>query len=225
MAMVRQVVDRVSAVVREEGLAAVLARVAKVAGRAFRRSTADEFDSGLKIDTWREVPLWKLRVQSENAAYGSKYQTTDPSVFLDAVQKVPIDARDFTFIDLGCGKGRALILAAKLGFRRVIGIEFSAELAQIARQNIHQVGIQAEILETDASRFNFVDGNLLIYMYNPFGKSVMHSVVENLVAWRSHDKSQAYLVYINPVCHREIEASGVVESILRLNDLGVWQLR
>jgi SAM-dependent methyltransferase len=32
-----------------------------------------------------------------------------------------------TFIDLGCGKGRALLIAARLPYRRVIGVEIDED--------------------------------------------------------------------------------------------------
>lgn len=224
MAMVRQIVDRVSTVVREEGAVVALAKIARGAVRLLHRNATDEFDTAFKIDTWREVPLWRLHVASENASYGSKYQTTDPDVFLDAIRRVPADLRDFTFIDLGCGKGRTLILAAKQGFLKVIGVEFSPELAAIARQNVSQVGVSAEIIEDDAARFRFADSNLLIYMYNPFGKSVMHSVIANLLDWRGRHSSQAFLVYINPVCHGEFESFERLEPVVRTADLGIWKL-
>ena len=224
MTMVRQIMGRVSTVVREEGTAVALAKIAKVAVRLFHGDATDEFDSAFKIDTWREVPLWQLHVPSQNASFGSKYQTTDPSVFLEAMRMVPADARNYTFIDLGCGKGRTLILAAKQEFKNVIGVEFSPELAAIARQNIQQVGVAAEIVEGDASEFRFPEGNLLIYMYNPFGKSVMRAVIANLLDWRTRHQSQAFLVYINPVCRDEIESFDALQSVAHTSDIGVWKL-
>ena len=222
--MVRQIVDRVSTIVREHGTAAALVKIGKAAARVFRPDAVDEFDKAFNIDTLREVPLWRLDVPSENASYGSKYQTTSPDVFLEAIGMVPTSARNFTFIDLGCGKGRTLILAAKQSFEKVMGVEFSPELAAIARQNIQQVGVAAEIVEGDASEFRFPEGNLLIYMYNPFGKSVMRAVIANLLDWRTRHGSQAFLVYINPVCQAEIESFDALQSVAHTSDIGVWKL-
>lgn len=222
--MVRQIVDRVSTVVREEGPAVALTKIVRGAVRFFHGHPTDDFDAAFKIDTWKEVPLWRLQVPSENASFGSKYQTTDPSVFLNAIRQVPADHREFTFIDLGCGKGRTLILAAQEGFRKVIGVEFSAELAAVARQNLRQLGLDAEVMEADASQFQFVDSDLLIYMYNPFGKSVMLDVIENLAEWRRRYSRRAFVVYINPVCRGEFDSSPLLQSLVRTPDLGIWKL-
>jgi SAM-dependent methyltransferase len=222
--MVREIVGRVTTVVREEGPAVALNKIVRGAVRFFHGHRSDNFDTAFKIDTWKEVPLWRLHVPSENASFGSKYQTTDPTVFLDAIRRVPAELREFTFVDLGCGKGRTLILAAKQGFQKVIGVEFSPELAAIARQNLHQVGVDADIMEGDASRFHFGDGDQLIYMYNPFGRSVMRSVIDNLADWRTRHPNKAFVVYINPVCQREFDSSPVFRSVVRGADLAIWEL-
>ncbi|MBZ5489392.1 MAG: class I SAM-dependent methyltransferase [Acidobacteriia bacterium] len=51
---------------------------------------------------------------------------------------VPAALQDFTFIDLGSGKGRALLMAAQYGFKRIIGVEFMPELHRVAQENIRK---------------------------------------------------------------------------------------
>jgi predicted RNA methylase len=41
-----------------------------------------------------------------------------------------------TFVDIGSGKGRALIIAAEYAFKRIIGVEYSPSLATICRRNL-----------------------------------------------------------------------------------------
>jgi hypothetical protein len=49
---------------------------------------------------------------------------------------VPLDPAQTTFVDLGAGRGRALIPAARMEFRRVIGVELDERLASDAEINI-----------------------------------------------------------------------------------------
>ena len=56
---------------------------------------------------------------------GSQYQPADPVLFAESMAALPIDFSSYVFIDAGCGKGRALLLACGYGFQRVIGIEMS----------------------------------------------------------------------------------------------------
>jgi hypothetical protein len=46
------------------------------------------------------------------------------------------DFSEFTFIDLGAGRGRAMMLAAQYSFAAIVGIEYSRELHAGARTNL-----------------------------------------------------------------------------------------
>src|SRR4029450_218589 len=52
-----------------------------------------------------------------------------------ALRYLGVSDRD-TFVDFGCGKGRVVHQAARRPFRRVIGVEISPHLAEIARTNL-----------------------------------------------------------------------------------------
>jgi SAM-dependent methyltransferase len=90
---------------------------------------------------------------------------------------------DYTFIDLGAGMGRALLLASELPFRRVIGVEVNSSLIPIARRNIDRWSANrgslcpVEILEEDARNFTLPPGPLLIFLYNPFGEEIVEEVI------------------------------------------------
>lgn len=192
---------------------------------AFRTADEDSLDRDLQIETSGVIPLWRLSIASPNAPFGVRYQTTDPSVFFNAIKLLPEDISKLSFVDLGSGKGRMLVLAAKAGFKKVMGVEFSPELAAIARRNLGRVGASAEIVELDAGQFSFPDENLVIYMYNPFGGPVMQSIVGNLLDWRRRSKSMAFVVYVNPVRENLFDSCPEFEPVGRTNEARVWKLR
>src|SRR5271156_2180587 len=74
-----------------------------------RGRTADEFDVRYGTDTGGQLPLWKFKISSPNARFGAAYQTIDEEALLDAIKALRDDPHSLTFIDLGCGKGRALL--------------------------------------------------------------------------------------------------------------------
>lgn len=96
----------------------------------------------------------------------------------------PAPERD-VFIDFGSGKGRAVLVAAGLPFRRVIGVELSPQLSAISSENLQRARPRLKCQEVKietigADRFEIpADANVL-YFYNPFGGSVMVGVIENL---------------------------------------------
>jgi hypothetical protein len=91
---------------------------------------------------------------------------------------VPLDPTQTTFVDLGAGRGRALILAARMGFRRVIGVELDERLASDAGINIarwssrggaNRKNQEIRVVRTDAASFTMPPGPLVVSLFNPFG--------------------------------------------------------
>jgi SAM-dependent methyltransferase len=110
-------------------------------------------------------------------------------------------SKETAVLDLGCGKGGALITFARLGFAHVDGVEISPELCAIARRNLALLGMNhARILEGDAAQFVDLDGYGAVYMYNPFPRSVVRAVVSNLAASLKRAPRPFILIYLNPTC-------------------------
>jgi SAM-dependent methyltransferase len=92
----------------------------------------------------------------------------------------------YTFIDMGSGKGRVLFVAAEYPFRKVIGVEFSNALHDDAVANLRRYKhpkrrcADIEPVHVDARDFEFPDDNLVIYLFNPFGPEVMERMLANL---------------------------------------------
>ena len=106
---------------------------------------------------------------------------------------------DYTFIDIGCGKGRTLILALDYGFRNVVGVEFAAELVAIARANLASRGLDTNanvtVLQEDATQYEFPGGPLVVYLYNPFGPEVFRKVLDNLLRSLDATSDDCVIVY------------------------------
>lgn len=163
----------------------------------------DAFDRQYGTDTGGLVPLWKVSVRSANARYGLPYRATMEAELMRAIGGLGEDLARFTFVDLGCGKGRTLLIAPRLGFRRVIGVEFAAELAAIARANLAKHGLaEVMVIEGDAAGYAFPAAPLVVYLYNPFAGEVMGTVVARLEQHvRCWPLLPLYVVYKNPL-HR-----------------------
>ena len=113
-------------------------------------------------------------------------------------------AESYTFVDLGCGKGRAAMLASKLQFREVIGVELSPKLAEIAEANVaiwqagNHAAIPLRIVCGDATEFELPPGPCLIYLANPFGAPVLRRLLEKLVARAQAGGDVVELLYQTP---------------------------
>jgi predicted RNA methylase len=109
----------------------------------------------------------------------------------------------FTFIDLGSGKGRAIMVASSFPFKKIIGVEYSRHLDKIARINLsHYPDVEKQckdidLICSDAELFPIPAGPLIVYIYNSFGKQVMNKVVKNILNSYYQDKRQIIVIYFN----------------------------
>jgi SAM-dependent methyltransferase len=119
------------------------------------------------------------------------------AVSQEAVAQVGL--QNFTFIDLGSGKGRVLLMASDYPFKRIIGVEFMPALHRAAQKNIsgfasdRQRCRQIETLCMDARDFQFPSDPLVVYLFNPFSESTFALILENL---RGSIEGSARPVYI-----------------------------
>ena len=104
------------------------------------------------------------------------YQPIDPDVFRATLAYIQEGFCPFTFVDLGCGKGRALLLAEEYDFQNIVGVEFSGQLAKIAAANAAKIGSQRiSVLHGDVRVFEFPPVPLVVFLYNPFSGEIFRS--------------------------------------------------
>lgn len=158
-----------------------------------------DFDRIHGVDTEGVVQRWGMGNPGENLKHAVQYFPTKPKKFRKLIDCLPIDCSRFTFIDIGCGKGRTLLLASEYGFARIVGVEFVAFLCEVARRNMKICECQADILCMDATKFEFPADPLVIYMCNPFDSQIMSILAGNLKRSLECCKREVYLIYWNAV--------------------------
>jgi SAM-dependent methyltransferase len=149
---------------------------------------AAEFDRQHGVDTAGIVHLARHELAGGNRDFAASYQAVRERRFRELVFTLPIAYDEFTFVDLGCGKGRPLVLAAQLPFRRIIGVEFSRQLHDVAATNVARLranGVlpaleRIELVWLDAAQFEFPAEPLVVHFFNPFFGSVLTQVLQNL---------------------------------------------
>ncbi len=182
--------------------------------RALRLSAADaleldEFDRVHGTETSHIREVGSLGIESVNARYAVRYEPSDADIFKNLLGRIDADLSSFSFVDFGCGKGRALLLASNHPFRKIVGIEFSRELADIAKRNIslyhgaEQSCRSITVVTCDATEYEVPDEALVCYFYNPFGAEVLRKVVGNLIDSLQRCEREIFLVYLNPR-HRSV---------------------
>lgn len=154
-------------------------------------------------------------VAGRNLAAGHKhdrhitaYFAVAPSVFRNMIVRWrrcrPMASIDeYTFVDVGAGMGRAVLLAAEYPFRAVIGIEIHASLARIARQNmaLWRTGNRARapmrMVCRDATEFRLPQGPCVAFLFNPFGAPVLRRLLRAWSDRLAENAGQVDILYVN----------------------------
>ena len=184
------------------------------------------FDYRYGVNTARHVKLEALVINSESKALGIEYQPTRVGAFNRLMKALDLP-RDGMFVDFGSGKGRILILAAIAGFKSVQGVEFSAELCALARDNVFRfqrrtnIKTPISIIENDALLYQIPKNANVFYMFHPFTGSVMKQVVDNIKQSLKEHPRKVWLIYNFPESAEIIEANGEVESARAYEFVGI----
>ena len=141
--------------------------------------------------------------------HNTAYYAISPSALKAALAMLPEAASGFEFIDLGCGKGRALLIAAEIDFPRILGVELSSDLCQIAKSNC-QRHPQIEVRHQDAATLTFPATPLVVFLYHPFLAPVLRRVLKNLERANSHP---TYLLYANNTYPKVIASFDFLQQV------------
>jgi len=180
---------RVIGSLRERGVLGTVRFGAEHVRFVLDRREENAFDRRHGTDTSGIVELSQLRIASEARADGHRYQPISKRDFRRLLREAPLRYQDYTFVDMGSGKGRALLLAADYPFTRIVGVEFSPELCEIARRNVEQYarrtgrGERFEVVCGDAQAYDLPPTPVVLYLYNPFGSSTLAGVLDRIHAW------------------------------------------
>lgn len=162
------------------------------------------FDFKYKTDTINRISLEDLTVTGENKEHGSFYQPTMALSFNRLLDTIPLPPEG-VLVDFGCGKGRVLLLAALRGIKKAVGIEFSPELCEIARNNVRIVEqatgsrLNISVIEGDVTHYEIEDDQNVFFLFNPFDDVVLEAVVKNIRQSLRRKPREIAMIYYNPV--------------------------
>lgn len=224
---------------RNQGVAGTLGAIVRYVGfqiaqrmPARRRGFQDElvFDRQLGVNTAGIIPLSELEVDDPAWLDANGYQVTPMDTFDLMMKAVP--RRDgLTFIDLGCGKGRAMLLASRHPFRAVLGVELAPELHRICLENLRRSRDPSRVCHDlqaycgDASTHEFPPVPSVVFLSNPFGPPILARLLDNLGRSLARHPRELYFVYYTPDLAAQVDASTFLERIAIGDEFVVWQSR
>jgi SAM-dependent methyltransferase len=179
------------------------------------------FDLIHGVDTSGLIAAGNLTTGHPNDEHVTAYYGVAPSILrrlIDLWRETlpPHPLSDYSFVDFGAGKGRALLVASELPFRQVIGIELNPTLADIAQLNVerwrasHAADATAQalapirLLEQDALTYDLPRTPTLAFLFHPFEAPVLKLLLRRIEAQFAQRRGVASasfdLLYVNSEC-------------------------
>lgn len=163
----------------------------------------------LRLDLGR-VPLDELGLPADRSVLHDASGGPELAEVMAGVEIPPGSA----IVDLGSGKGGAVLTLCRFPFDEVVGVEISERLVRTAEANARRAGARrVRFIVADAAGFTDLDRFTHVYMYHPFRAPVLEGVLENVRASLERRPRSLTLVYKNPVHHDTVMASGLFRQI------------
>ena len=148
----------------------------------------------------KQFAIETAQFKKSNSTQFYHYQGASYLVLLKILPQVFKQTQNFTFFDIGCGKGRAMFVAASCGYKKLIGIDLDRELILAATKNsttYFQKNNTSEFtfLVSNALEFEYKNEATVYFMFNPFNEDVLKNVIQKINQFTS---SETYFVYMNP---------------------------
>src|SRR5580692_7003206 len=198
--------------------------------RRRRRYGDIDYDWDFRVDTTSATVGWRDRLLG---MFHSPYQPTEPALFREMLASLKqsnpkIDFREFTFIDIGSGKGRVLLMAADYPFRRILGIELLPSLHRVAPENIKKYKSDSQqcfaivCLLGDASEFGFPLEPTVLYLFDALPESGLARMISNLEHSLREHRRPMFVLYHNPLLEHVLARSTAFKRIVGTHQYSIF---
>lgn len=179
-------------------------------------SPVHPFDQLRGTDTGGLIPARQLLTGHPSDRHVTAYYGVAPSILrtlIDTWQHrtaPPFSLDRYTFLDVGAGKGRAMLVAAEAPFQQVLGVELNPELADIAEQNFARAQSTAApsngapellspmtLLRGDALDIPFPETPTLLHLFHPFEAPLLRKLLGRIETAFLTRPGQLDLLYVN----------------------------
>lgn len=181
-----------------------LEKLPLVGERLAKKHRTHPIDFKYGVDTSGVYPVELIHADQQMTSKIIPYVGSQPSVPRAAIAWLR-DIEDYTFVDLGCGKGRVLIVASEFPFKEIIGVELSPDLARIGKANAQKIAADyperapIRIIEGDAIASLIDTGKVVFYLYHSFGPELLQQLIERIEKALESTLEHIFFVYHNPV--------------------------
>jgi SAM-dependent methyltransferase len=156
------------------------------------------------IHTTGKDELKSLERKGIDISHATLYMPSSYNVLEKLMKEIIKYPSNKSFLDIGCGKGRVMVVAAEYGFTRIIGIDFSKEFCEYAKQvtrtyRARHPQVHFSVKLADASYYTIDPDTTTIFLFNPFDEVITAHVVDNIIRSQQDHPRTIRILYVNPV--------------------------
>lgn len=155
------------------------------------------------IATSSPAELSQLTIVNGNTVHSSRYEAVNYFILEALLQKLRTLTNETSFTDLGCGKGRALVVAAHHGFNQINGVDFAKEVCTAAGQHMMELRetfpeLKYQIQCTNVLDYEISPDESIFFLFNPFGEETLSRFLEKVDISLTQFPRTIYFLYASP---------------------------
>lgn len=191
-----------------------------------------EYDWEKRVNTTSGTVGWRARLLG---VFHSPYQPTEPELFREMMGALPIELERFTFVDIGSGKGRTLLMASEFPFQKIVGVELMEDLHRAAEENIRVYRVSGPANEGaggritavlgDAREFEFPKEPLVVYLFNPLPEAGLRELTARLKESVGEWPRPVWIVYHNALLERVLSDTAEVKRMGGAEQYSIYAFR
>ena len=156
------------------------------------------------LNTFSPSELNKYKIDKGDRTKAFRYEAVNYYILENLLENFrKLFPEEKKLLDVGCGKGRVLVVAAHYGFIKLTGVDFAKELCEDAGKNMNKTkmrfpGIDYKIICDDVLNYPLAADDTVLFLFNPFNKEILVKFVENIVRSLKDFPRTIYILYASP---------------------------
>jgi Histone methylation protein DOT1 len=138
---------------------------------------------------------------------------------LQQLGELNLDLKDYSFMDIGSGMGRNLLIASLYPFKSVVGVEISKSINDIAENNIKVFShpdrkcYNVNSYATDILDFELPYGNMVMFFFEPFSQSVFSQFYPTMLKTIQEANAHYVLIFLGKVFSELSQPSSIFKLV------------
>ncbi len=148
--------------------------------------------------------LKRLPKQGIDTTHSTIYMPANYYILEKLMEEIQHYPHNKSFLDIGCGKGRPMAVAAHFGFKKIMGVDIYPKFCEEARANLADVqqkfsDVEFRVILKNARHFSIPADSMVIFLFNPFTEVIVAEVAQHILESQVEHPRTIWIIYMNPM--------------------------